>query len=313
MSRLIGIALRVHFKNRIFLLCCAAVTATGVICGVLHRTAPDWNRPGLYAWPFVIALAASLVTQCFGICGEFSGGIKNKLIRGYTKLQFGIAQLVPAVLCSIVFFLLGWAPYFLIAYDRFFSQYTGQILFRGFMLLFSSVLMLCVLYVTVCLTVRRTAAAVLVCFFLTLGLELFSDDMRTALMQPMYSLENGIVEYEYEPEYREIVIREPDEVPFEWYVDGTKRDIIRLAYIFNPMTSFLSGWRSLLDSLSCYSLESVKDYIEFKREDREQYIYNMEFIEEDYLYSIYYPLRSGGLVLLITAAGLAVFRKRNIK
>ena len=315
MSKLIKTALRVHIASRIFLFCALSVTAASVIGGLVHRTEEPYYD-SYKAFPFVIALMAVCVTLVFGLCGEFScGAVKNKLIHGYTKMQFCIAELIAALADAMIFGVLAWAPYFAIKYKSFFSLYTAEVLLRGFGLLFLSLLIMTLLAFTVCITVRRMTLSLIVCGAMFLGLAYTASWLENDLRLPLYTLENGEDDYIYHPEddsFEHIIIREPDKVPYPWYVEGVQRDIYYVCYVMNPMSSLICGTDYLRHSNDCFSMEAKEFFIENHDLFNDTYIYNTDF-ERDYkINNIYYPIWSGSTVLVITAVGILIFKKRNI-
>ncbi|SDB51137.1 hypothetical protein SAMN02910317_02632 [Ruminococcaceae bacterium FB2012] len=319
MPGLLKNAFRVHFRSLIFFLCCGGVLMTSIISGVNHRG----DIPGVIiyndyfkVYPFAAALIAVCVSAAFGICPEFAyGTVKNKLIHGCSKLGFCISHLAAVLTECLIFCLLAWAPYRIIAHEKYFSLYSSEVLVRAFGLIFASMLMISLLTFAVCITVRKTAFVMIVCAFLFLGLSWSADRLENELHLPVYTLENGEDDMIYRPEtdsWEYVVIREPDKVPYPWYVDGVKRKVYYAAYVLNPMTCLKCGQDYLHKSDDCFTLEGREYFIENHEYYNDTYIYNKEF-ERDYkLNNIYYPLWSGSLTLLLTVIGVLISRKRNI-
>ena len=316
MSRLIKNALRVHIVSRIFLFCAVSVLLTSMISGITHRSGENGHYDSYYPLSFVIAIAAVFITMAFGLCGEFeSGAVRNKLSHGFTKMQFFFSQLTAALAECVIFSVLAWVPYFIIAYGKFFSLFTGEVILRALWLLFASVLLMALVGFTVCITVRKTALAIIICALLGLGLEYASERLESDLGQPMYTFENGQDDYIYHPEtdtLEYVVIREPDKVEYPWYVDGVEREIYYAGYVANPMTCLLCGWKYLMYSNDCFNLEDKRSFIEHHELFNDKYIYNTEFMTDSRIDNVIYPLWSGLTVLVLTGIGILIFRKRNI-
>ena len=302
MLRLIKLDLRLRICSRLFLLLCGGLLLTSLAVSMEFRSGVYHLNP----IPFSAAAVASMLSAVFGIGTDFADGtVRNKLVSGNTKLRFYLSQLIASLCIGLIFFLLAGVPYFLIGHNSFFSRFSREILVRAAVLLLAFVLFLTVIAVFISVFVKNRAAAVIVCIGAVMVLSFTGNGMSRSLLRPEYtkiesSSESGQVNEKI--------------VPNERYVSGSARTVLYTAFKLNPYPC-LSSARGLVRSegdINRTSLEAIERECEQVEKSDQKYVWDPAFYRDTLIGSIRYPIWSGSFMLVLTAAGAVLFRKRNI-
>ena len=315
MLRLIKVTLRVHMGNLIFLLCAAGTLIYSIISG--RKCSEDAGLEFYYHFDnrlmTVVLISAAAVTV-FGMCTDFSDRtIHGKFTAGYSKIQFYLAELAAAVIDSIVFFLLAYVPYAAIGYENFFSRFSTDYLIREFLIIFASVIVTALLLVFICGLMRNRALALIVCGLALFGLVVAHNECDRKLSPPEQS-----IAISGEEVWDEELNRWVDVYHNQWieqnrfYVGEPARSVLLFLYRINPMSSYYTARDPFSTSAEDFSLEEVRERCEKAYTNNDRYNTDVDFLYDRRVNNNYYPLWSGGFALLLNAAGILIFKKRNI-
>ncbi|MBR4555073.1 MAG: hypothetical protein IKO27_05710 [Ruminococcus sp.] len=313
MLRLTKVTMRLRFGSLMFAVSCIASAAAGILMGIIIS---QGDQDELSAAPFTAAGICLIFSVCFSVGTEFSNGtVRNKLIQGYTKTQFYLVQLVTALTEALILCLCAGVPYILIGWNRFFSLFDTELLVKSLVLMAAGVLLSTAIIVFLCISVRNTAYALIVCAGALFLLFTVSNSLDSALTHPEYSKESG-GEIEYDPETEtETEITWEKVVPGKYYVKEPRRTVYTILWKIDPITCL----RAAQDMVSCrdwreqhFTVEQNKALLDKDRAGEGKYLWDIDHLEDRLFGSIYYPIWSGLTVLVLTGIGILIFRKRNI-
>ena len=314
MLRLTKVTMRLRFGSLMFAFFCIAAVIAGVMLGI---TTAQGEETCLNPAPFSAVGICLIFSVCFSVGIEFSNGtVRNKLIQGYTKTQFYLVQLVTALTEALILCLCAGVPYILIGWNRFFSLFDTELLVKGLVLMAAGVLLSTAIVVFLCMSVRNTAYALIVCAGVLFMLFTVSNSLDSALTHPEYSKESG-GEIEYDPETgSETEINHWEKVvPGKYYVKEPRRTVYTILWKLDPITCI----RTAQDMVSCrdwreqhFTVEQNKALLDKDRAGEGKYLWDIDHLEDRLFGSIYYPIWSGCAVLVLTGIGILIFRKRNI-
>ena len=309
MLRLTKLNLRLRICSPLFLALCAAVLLTSIAVGMeFENTVYDLNPI-----PFFAAAAASMISTVFAAGTEFADGtVRSKLVCGITKPRFYLSQLIASLCVSLFFFLLAGVPFFLMGRKRFFSQFDFVLLVRATVLLLAGVVFFTVIAVFITVLVKNRAAVLLVCTGAVMVLAISERETDWRLNRPEYTAVYRSGRETDTDEPRESVIDYV--IPNDQYVSEPARTVLYTSLKVNPFQCFVSALDIIRSEgeINRTSLKNIEEEYERIKNSDSKYERNADYFRDRLINCIYYPLWSGGLMLVLTAAGVLIFRKRNI-
>lgn len=304
--------LKVQLGTRLFSLWFAVSAVFCVIMGIilgLGHDKPVTADHGfqLEDFPYIIAIMLCGALAAVFIGSEFSEGtVRSKLTVGYKRGHFYLSQLILTAVIAVLLFACITLPYFLLAYKYFFSLYSAGYLIKGFGLILLSMVGSSVLFTLVCMTVRMRTVSIIVCAALALGFDYASSQLRRRLMFPEMT-EKSVVEFSEEG------AKTNEEKSFEknaLYKEEPVRSFYKTAYYLMPVSaakdagSILNTW---IMAFGEDDEQKITDYYEANK-----MTWDKDFALETQLETWRYPAWLLPEMLVFTAAGLLIFRKRNI-
>ncbi len=315
MLRLIKINLRLRIFSPLFLLGCGAALTVGIVSG---RQVAYVGTLHMTPTPLFAALITAVISVVFGIGDEFAfGTVRNKLICGVNKPIFYLSQLTASLIMGVIFFLLAEVPYFLMGYGSFFGKlFTAELLVRGGVLLGTAMLFCTAIAVFICFIVRNRAASLIVCTAAAAGLALSAVSLSRSLRYSEYEI-IPVQELRFNPDLGEDDLVTVDEktVLREEYVREPVRTVMYTALKLDPVSSIMSALdiiRADEFEIDVRSLEKIEAECEKLRTGIGRFEKDADYIRDSLVNSVYYPLWSGGAVILLTVIGVLIFKKRDI-
>ena len=227
-----------------------------------------------------------------------SGGVRNKTIAGYTKIQIILAQIISSVICSVILFLIIGIPVY-------YSEVPSKALFTilSFLTMYAAIGAICT-----CITVCMTHAAAAVVVILGIGFFCFAITyvLHDTIKEPEYYIEyvfdeSMVEEYGYENSAR--AVKKPNSL----HVSGFRRVLLKTIAYVDPASQF----KYLDDVLMVYTIYEHPFLNPKKDKNREL---ELEYAEDYTVFRecVYFPIYSVGLLLTVTAVGVVVFRKKEL-
>lgn len=286
-----------------------------------------------YGWTFEYPVFSVLIIAAVTLmnCGRENtdGTLRNKLTLGYTRQGIFGSFLISSLICSLVLYLLFSLPLFLISKDTIGQNMTGERLLMFWAIILCIVVLITVgsVCLTLCIPMLPVAAVALLAA--AIGFVAVAGLVSRALEQPKY-ISYGTYSDDpsvftdtdkYEVFYDEVAGQycQYGEQLNENYVDGTKRKIYQTLFLLSPYGQLynvneMMQWYEETDVLAQYEeLKRTKPEI-FENDGDNGILGAHQTVQgyENLLDLPYYPIYSLSFAAVLAAAGLLVFRKRNI-
>ena len=302
--------IRIHCKRFLFRWETFAVTLLNILLMVIGVLAarlmfdPETMNFDFYSLIHVITLVSVLAVLTAVIFIEINtlstGAIRNPLIAGYSKGQVFLSKYISVIVFSAVQGAIVLLPTVLanVWTDRPVSFTLSMLLV--YMTVYA-------LAMTVCLLSDRPTVYVVILFGVLLGL-LFGGTAVSEILN--------------RPQYQGIDLQEDhiDKLPNPWYLPSPKRDILEQVHRLNPMQPLVE-YQLYLENFGNYAyttqyfetaLNQAEDDLHreyaglLKQQWEERYIPHIRRLE-------LFPYYQCGLLLMIGAGGILLFRTRNLK
>ena len=250
------------------------------------------------------------------------GTLRNRLTLGYSRHAIFGSFLVSSLICAVILYLLFSVPFFLISKDVIGKYMSGDRLLLFWFILLCIALLVTVgtVCLTLCIPMLPVAAVALLAA--GVGFVALSGLLDRALSEDKYTyyqvcsespddFENTDkypVRYD---EYAGLYFQDSEQLN-DRYIGGVRRDIYNTAFLLDPY-----GQLENINGVMRWYFDTdvMKQFEELKKEkpelfEDEAFLQNSGY--ERVMMLPTYPIYSLGFAAVLAAAGIAVFRKRNI-
>lgn len=301
MSTLLHTVLRRYFRSKTTMLILIAAPVLGIVCGLIsyEKIQREFSFDGdtfLYLMIAVMFLVTAGIVLT--ISSAFSDGIiRLQCIHANSKTQIALAQIISAMLWGIVCGVLFLLPFRFFGND-FFTQHQTCKQMQVFPPLLMMFPVWGALTAVMTLTIRQKAVSSIAGIALLLGLLIGSLSLQFRLDEPKYRRDYE-TEYNYTDTDSEPIVAQTEKlVPNEWYIHKPRRDYLEFAELIDPLTP--------VGEIGSYLVNSADDY-----ESADQFNKDLRSIHR--ARRKFLPWFQCFTILALTAAGTAVFRRRNLK
>jgi ABC-type transport system involved in multi-copper enzyme maturation permease subunit len=226
---------------------------------------------------FVIGILVLLSAVSIIVGQDYSENtVRNKLICGYTKTQVYLSELLSAFLAATLLYAVTVIPFALFGIKamRFFPAEEIALVFAVIYFIYICMTAICV---AVCCLIKKRAVSLIVTAGIFVGLFLGSVSIKSALEQPQY-------QDRYDSSDVYIGMEKNDS-----YIENeTARKALEIAFNANPAGQIVGFVGYLSHDVFIYTAEGRRT------------------LET-------YPLYAVGLSAAVTAVGIAVYRKQNLR
>ncbi len=180
MSKLIRAAFYRYFHSILFYVCLALSLISAAVFSYAVRRDKEMYAGLLLLQSFVYAVLLSVT-----VGGEASGGCKNKIIYGYSRLQIYFSELVAAsaVVSGIYLFYIIFSFLFNISTV---SQTPVSLIMQSLLGFYCILLCICALCVFISFASGKTIAAAIICVILVFGIYITWEPTETVLNKAEY-------------------------------------------------------------------------------------------------------------------------------
>ena len=299
MFKLLKTNLRHLTFRRIFLLAAAAMLLLGIDAGLsMRRNNFFTSEDFIFGVPIVAGVAIFIIAR------EHSDGtLRTKLTIGYTRPQIFFSFIISSFICMIVLFLCLILPFFMIGGISFSEiMPAGKIAFV-FFVIFMVYAAACIGSAAIALCFSRLVVIIAVTVLAALTMAGVGGSAARRLSYPA-----TFMEHEYDARLDEYIASR--EVPNREYVTGFNRDILRTVY----KASLFTQMRGVDDYVSVFLYRGAdvprEQYVEICMNDTSLDDSDSTILAIRSIYQ--FPLFALGWIAVSLAAGIIVFRKRNI-
>ncbi len=308
MIKLLKVQLKTRLSSMWFIAAAAICLLFGIMFGTGHsRPVTEDFGYQLEDMPYIIAVIVCGVLAAVFIGSEFQEGtVRSKLTMGYSKTVFYISQLLFMLIVSLILFLLVTVPYFLMAYKNFFSLFSTEYLIKAFGLILLSMAGCSVLFTLVCMSIRLRTVSIIICAALAFGIDIASSQLSRDILKPEYT-EAVYVEMEESGNNscQTSTIAKSTE-----YIEKPLRDFMKASYFAIPISGVKQAGIIISTEIMAFSdkdKDKVTDYYE-----ENKYLWDKDFALETHFELWRYPAWLIPEMIVLTAAGVIIFRKRNL-
>lgn len=308
MSKLLYAGIRRYLKSIIFWLAVIATAAIAVDFGYWTRN--KYIDDVYFLAEFIVL--AILFTWLVG--REFDEGVfRNKMICGHTKGTIFFSELILSEINCIFLFLI-FSGIFVAFNGYIFSNIPANVLIRIFIGCLLSNMAFTAIFVTISCLIPHRAIIAVINILLIFGITFVSNDIDYSLSNEKYNIVYDTETKETVDEYGEY-IEEEIEIPGTErkvinpnYVDGWKRSVLKVAYRIMPI-SYIED--SVMRTYNCfgYNDEYRNNGLTYEDDPNTKFSITREDNKALSVDLVYMPI----LTLVITAAGYALFRRRDFK
>ena len=308
MSKLLYAGIRRYLKSIIFWLAVIATAAIAVYCG-------NWSR-NYYIddFYFLIEFFAIAILITWLVGREFDEGIfRNKMICGHTKGTIFLSELILGEINCIFLFLI-FSGIFAAFNSYVFSNIPASVLIRIFLGCLLSNMALTAIFVTISCIIPHRAIIAIINILLIFGIAFLTTSIDSSLVNEKYDIEydyeTKVTIDEYGNESTEFVeipgterkVKNPN------YVGGWKRSVLKTAYHITPYSYI---YDSLERISNCFSYNNAYRDNGLTYEEDPDTKFSITKADNKALSVdlVYMPI----LIVIITAAGYALFRRRDFK
>ncbi|SDB51160.1 ABC-2 family transporter protein [Ruminococcaceae bacterium FB2012] len=307
---------RLNFKNAIVtsetLFGLGLAIIGGIITGITvagnGEKSFDISSAGLLQWVAGVFIAFALTID------NDSGAVRNRLIAGYSKLKILLAQVLSAMLLSLIYMFLSLIPIVIPCREFITKNKTVPQLLWGLLIIACGFMLAAVLAAVVSTVIFSRTGAIILVIGLMIGTNLASSMLfeRTVYANSYY--------YDYNGEDNHFSERGTIPEPLRYTLKAVICSMPLIQeYIYDSVSDDKRNNRieKLKEDIAFYEehfgtdpkfTEMHPDILEIRHMRDELRI--MEERETDYYFL---PLYSFGMLIVLTAAGAFIYKLRNVE